>query len=255
MRKQTVTQLVILALTLGVVALPTAHADGTNTSSNTNIGLTSGQYDQHQGQGQSQGQTNDSHNVAISQPIQGQNQNNQAYGGNGGALISDSHAKSFTTFGPPATAIRGGDCAGDADGISLFSIFGGIGYSHSDESKTCRTNQVIELTCQNAQEFVKTGAIVAASPTGLTVYGQKILNSAMDMLNMCMQGIMANPINLELRAAYGHNIAAPVNTAAASTGENAASRASTPSNSYVGRGRARQYERDENDSCPDGCSQ
>lgn len=191
-----------------------------NTSANTNIDYTTMHYNptQGQGQGQGQGQWNDSHNTAIAAPSQGQNQNNVAVGGQSGPTVIDSHAKStgYTTFGPPATAIRGGDCAGDADGISLFSFMAGIGYSHSDESKICRTNQTIEMTCQNARAFVETGAILAQN-NNLSAAGNRILNSAIEMVELCMQGLKANPINLELRQAYGKNFYVPPVTTQAIT--------------------------------------
>lgn len=186
-----------------------AFADS-NTSANTNIGLTSGAYDQHQlqGQGQMQGQTNDSHNQAIAAPVQGQNQNNVALGGQSGPSVIDSHAKSYSTFGPAANALRSGDCAGDADGISLFSFMGGLGYSHADESKTCRTNQTIQLTCDNARQFIETGAILSQN-NNLSAAGHRILDKAIDMIEVCMMGIKANAINLELRQAYGKNFYVP----------------------------------------------
>ncbi len=208
----------VVVLFASLFASPT-FADS-NTSSNTNLGLTSGAYDQHQGQGQGQeqGQINDSHNQAIAAPVRGQNQNNVAVGGQSGPSVIDSHAvsKNFTTFGPPANAIRSGDCAGEANGISLFSFMAGIGYSHAEESKTCRTNQTIEMTCQNARQFVETGAILSQN-NNLSFAGRRILDKAIDMIDMCMMGLKANPINLELRQAYGRTFYVPPPTTARNT--------------------------------------
>jgi len=207
----------VVVLFASLIASP-AFADS-NTSSNTNVGLTSGAYDQHQlqlqGQGQEQGQINDSHNQAVAAPVQGQNQNNLAVGGQSGPSIIDSHAvsKNFTTFGPAANAIRSGDCAGEAQGISLFSFMAGVGYSHAEESKICRTNQTIEMTCQNARQFVETGAILAQN-NNLSIAGRRILDKAIEMIDMCMMGLKANEINLELRQAYGRTFYVPPKTVA-----------------------------------------
>lgn len=117
----------------------------------------------------------------------------------------NSKSTSNTLFGPQANAIRSADCAGDADGISLYSIFGGIGYSHADESNICRILGVIQMTCATATNLVQTGAVLAQNQQ-LNAVGYKILNQAVDMVEQCTQQMQANPIALELRAAYAKNI-------------------------------------------------
>ncbi|MBS1991064.1 MAG: hypothetical protein JSS86_21385 [Cyanobacteria bacterium SZAS LIN-2] len=193
-----------LALADGYPAQPGVNGPS-NVSSNANIldGSVNGQLRQDQTQGQQQ--RNDSHNTAISAPSQGQRQDNVAVGGQGGSFNSASTNRSYTMFGPQANAYRSGDCAGDADGISLYSIFGGIGFSHADESETCRIMGTIQMTCATATSLVQTGAILAQN-NQLNAVGLKILGQATDMVQQCVQQMQANPIALQLRAAYGRNI-------------------------------------------------
>lgn len=143
--------------------------------------------------------------TAIAAPtyIAAPNQANVA--GQGGSLNMNSKSTSTTLFGPQANAIRSADCAGDADGISLYSIFGGIGYSHAEESNICRILGVIQMTCSTATNLVQTGAVLAQNQQ-LNAVGYKILNQAVDMVQQCTQQMQANPIALELRAAYAKNI-------------------------------------------------
>jgi hypothetical protein len=203
----------IIAAVLSTYASFAVANGPSNNSENVNIldGHVSGQLGQEQGQQQGQGQhqVNDSHNTAISAPTQGQQQDNVAVGGTGGNLNMSSNDKvsnrSYTMFGPQANAFRSGDCAGDADGISLYSIFGGIGYSHADESETCRIMGTIQMTCTTANGLVQTGAILAQN-NQLNATGQRILAQAVDMVAQCVQQMQANPIALQLRAAYGKHI-------------------------------------------------
>jgi hypothetical protein len=166
-----------------------------NTSENTNAlnGQVSGQQSQIAAP------------TAIAAPtnIAAPNQANVA--GQGGSLNMNSKSTSTTLFGPQANAIRSADCAGDADGISLYSIFGGIGYSHAEESNICRILGVIQMTCSTATNLVQTGAVLAQNQQ-LNAVGYKILNQAVDMVQQCTQQMQANPIALELRAAYAKNI-------------------------------------------------
>ncbi|NJL72150.1 MAG: hypothetical protein HC888_11495, partial [Candidatus Competibacteraceae bacterium] len=117
------------------------------------------------------GQTNQSANTNVQQANiaptiapnlgQDQQQGQSQYQQNlatGGALNLDSHDrvnnKSYTVFGPAANAIRSSDCAGTADGFSLYTYLGGIGYSHAPESMPCRMQQQIQLTCGVANTLV-----------------------------------------------------------------------------------------------------
>lgn len=115
----------------------------------------------------------------------------------GGQIVSS--GKSWNTVGAPANAIRNGDCAGDAEGISLYSFLGGVGYSKSSESRTCRINQTIALTCDNAQGYIRSGAaMVKDSDTSVSAAGKHLLRLAMNMAELCMNGLQRNPINVEL---------------------------------------------------------
>lgn len=175
------------------------------------------------------GQTSNNNNqpVAIAAPSQnaigGQaSQMQYAQGGQSGpsSIAFDNHSKSssFTTFGPAANAIRSGDCAGDANGVSLFSPFGGIGFSHADESTPCRTNQTVEMACMQANQFLQTGTIMKNNPE-TSVYGQQIINRAMDMLNACTQGVQANETIIRLRRNYGREYYVPAATTTAQAGQ------------------------------------
>ncbi|MBA4026650.1 MAG: hypothetical protein C0473_00260 [Cyanobacteria bacterium DS3.002] len=118
----------------------------------------------------------------------------------GGQIVSS--GKSWNTVGAPANAIRNGDCAGDAEGISLYSFLGGVGYSKSSESRTCRINQTIALTCDNAQGYIRSGAaMVKDSDTSVSAAGKHLLRLAINMAELCMNGLQRNPINVELAAA------------------------------------------------------
>ncbi len=118
----------------------------------------------------------------------------------GGQIVSS--GKSWNTVGAPANAIRSGDCAGDAEGISLYSFLGGVGYSKSSESRTCRINQTIALTCDNAQGYIRSGAaMVKDSDTSVSAAGKHLLRLAMNMAELCMNGLHNNPINVELASA------------------------------------------------------
>ena len=174
-----------------------------NQSSNTNISQMNGQL------GQDQSQVNDSHNTAIAAPQLGQGQEQNQLQQNlatGGALNVDSHDrvanKSYTTFGPPANAFRSGDCAGTADGFSLYTYLGGIGYSHAPESMPCRMQQQIQLTCGVANTLVQTGTVLAQN-NQLNQTGFRILTRAIEALDQCIIQLKGAPLAVELAQNYG----------------------------------------------------
>ncbi|MBI5171570.1 MAG: hypothetical protein SFV17_24295 [Candidatus Obscuribacter sp.] len=155
---------------------------------------------------------------------QGQNQYQQNLA-NGGALNLDSHDrvnnKSYTVFGPAANAIRSSDCAGTADGFSLYTYLGGIGYSHAPESMPCRMQQQIQLTCGVANTLVQTGAVLAQN-NQLNQTGYRILNRAIEALDQCIIQLKGSPLAVELAQNYGKNYGStplPGNTLPARTEE------------------------------------
>lgn len=155
---------------------------------------------------------------------QGQNQYQQNLA-NGGALNLDSHDrvnnKSYTVFGPAANAIRSSDCAGTADGFSLYTYLGGIGYSHAPESMPCRMQQQTQLTCGVANTLVQTGAVLAQN-NQLNQTGYRILNRAIEALDQCIIQLKGSPLAVELAQNYGKNYGSaplPGNTLPARTEE------------------------------------
>lgn len=188
----------------------------------------------HTGEPTPSGQTNQSANTNVQQaniaptiaPNLGQEQ--QQYQQNqatGGALNLDSHDKvnnkSYTVFGPAANAIRSSDCAGTADGFSLYTYLGGIGYSHAPESMPCRMQQQIQLTCGVANTLVQTGAVLAQN-NQLNQTGYRILNRAIEALDQCIIQLKGSPLAVELAQNYGKNYGSaplPGNTLPARTEE------------------------------------
>ncbi len=188
----------------------------------------------HTGEPTLSGQTNQSANTNVQQaniaptiaPNLGQEQ--QQYQQNqatGGALSLDSHDKvnnkSYTVFGPAANAIRSSDCAGTADGFSLYTYLGGIGYSHAPESMPCRMQQQIQLTCGVANTLVQTGAVLAQN-NQLNQTGYRILNRAIEALDQCIIQLKGSPLAVELAQNYGKNYGStplPGNTLPARTEE------------------------------------